>query len=192
MIFKSAKHSISRGYNKNYTPCRDDECEQLYKEHIDSENTEYASTAPSLFNLLGEKRRQRWNEAALSIDFTHSSRKAWQTLNSLTGRSTLKTEKFPVTANSIAAQLVQNGRFPNHDREFTRQVSKEYISLWRSQSVDTDLARDFSGPDNIHAEILIHAGDHAKEWLRKFFNNCPLTCELQRICRSKGYCYRHT
>ena len=118
--------------------------------------------------------------------------KSGKTLNSLTARSTLTTGKCPVTANSIAAQLVQNGRFPNHDREFTGQVSKEYTSLWRSQSVDTDLARDFSGPDNIHAEFLIHAGDHAKEWLRKFFNKCLLTCELQRICRSKGYCYRYT
>ena len=87
-----------------------------------------------------------------------------------------------------------------HDREFTRQVSKEYTSLWRAQSVDTDLARDFSyeeltialkhlrhgkapDPDNIHAEFLIHAGDHAKEWLRKFFNKCLQTCKLPRIWR---------
>ena len=144
ILTNSAKHSIPRGYNKNYIPCWDDECEQLYKEHIDSENTESASTATSLLNVLDEKRRQRWNETVSSIDFTHSSRKAWQTLNRLTGRSTLQTGKCPVTANSIAAQLVQNGRFPNYDREFTRQVSKEYTSLWRAQSVDTDLARDFS------------------------------------------------
>ena len=95
---------------------------------------------------------------------------------------------------------MQNGRFPNHDREFTRQVSKEYTSLWRAQTVDTDLARDFSyeeltialkhlrhgkapGPDNIHAEFLIHAGDHAKEWLRKFFNKCLQMCKLPRIWR---------
>ena len=39
------------------------------------------------------------------------------------------------------------------------------------------------GPDNIHAEFLIHAGDHAQEWLRKFFNKCLLTCKLPRIWR---------
>ena len=33
------------------------------------------------------------------------------------------------------------------------------------------------GPDNIHA------GDHAKEWLRKFFNKCLQTCKLPRIRR---------
>ena len=91
-------------------------------------------------------------------------------LNRLTGRSTLTTGKCPaVTANSIAAQLVQNGRFPNHDRGFSRQVLKEYTSLWRAQRVVTGLARDCSyeeltiafkhlrhgkatGPDNIHAQ----------------------------------------
>ena len=129
ILTNSAKHSIPRGYNKNYIPCWDDECEQLYKEHIDSENTESASATTSLLNVLDEKRRQRCNETVSSIDFTHSSRKAWQTLNRLTGRSTLQTAKCPVTVNSIAAQRVQNGRFPNHDREFTRQVSKECTSL---------------------------------------------------------------
>ena len=38
-------------------------------------------------------------------------------------------------------------------------------------------------PHNIHAEFLIHAGDHAKEWLRKFFNKSLLTCKLPMIWR---------
>ena len=58
--------------------------EQLYKEHIDSENTEYVPTATSILNVLGEKRRQRQNKTVFAIDFMHSSRKAWQTLNRLT------------------------------------------------------------------------------------------------------------
>ena len=79
-----------------------------------------------------------------------------------------------MTGNSIAAQLVQYSRFPNLDREVTRQVSKEYTSLRSAQRVDTDLARDNSyeeltialkhvmhgkapSPDNIQAEFLIHA-----------------------------------
>ena len=107
-----------------------------------------------------------------------------------------------MTANSFAAQrLVQNGRFPDHDRELPDK-RKEYTSLWRAQSVDTDLARDFSyeeltialkhlrhgkapGPYNIHAAFLLHAGDHANEWLRTFFNKCLLTCKLPRINKPK-------
>ena len=143
-----AKHSIRRGYNKNYIPCWDDECEQLYKEHIDSENTEYASTATSLLNVLDEKRRQRWNETVSSIDFADSSRKAWQTLNRRTGRSTLQTGKCPVTANSIAAQLVQNGRLPNHDREFTRQVYRRNTLVCGALKVSTLTSRDTSRTRN--------------------------------------------
>ena len=57
------------------------------------------------------------------------------------------------------------------------------------------------GPDNIHAEFLIH-GDHAKEWLQKFFNKCLLVvlpCKLPRIWRRatviailiEGHIYHH-
>ena len=88
----------------------------------------------------------------------------------------LEPNKSPGGGDGLLGQhyKMQNGRFPNHDREFTRQVSKECTRLWRAQSVDTDLGRDFSyeelalalkqlrhgkapGPDNIHAVFLIHA-----------------------------------
>ena len=67
ILTNSAKHSIPRGYNKNYIPCWDDECEQLYKKHIDSETTESASTATSLLDVLDEKRRQRWTETVSTL-----------------------------------------------------------------------------------------------------------------------------
>ena len=42
--------------------------------------------ATALLAKLDRKRRDRWFEAVQSIDFSHSSRKAW-TLSNLTGRS---------------------------------------------------------------------------------------------------------
>lgn len=49
-----------------------------------------------------------WEETT-SIDFTHSSRKAWQTYKKLTGRS--NTPKLClVIAEAIASALVGNGR----------------------------------------------------------------------------------
>ena len=38
-------------------------------------------------------------------------------------------------------------------------------------------------PDKTHAEFLTDAGDHAKEWLRKFFSKYLITCKLPRIWR---------
>ena len=39
ILTKSAKHSIPCGYNNTYIPCWDDECEEIYKEHISTQRT---------------------------------------------------------------------------------------------------------------------------------------------------------
>ena len=49
------------------------------------DDSSLATTA--LLAKLDRKRRDRWSEAVRSIDFSHSSRKAWSILNNLTGRS---------------------------------------------------------------------------------------------------------
>ena len=74
---------------------------------------------------LDEKSQERWIETVESIDFTHSSRKAWHTINRLTGRTASKPGKCPVSADAIASKLLQNGRFTNPDHDFSRQVGKE-------------------------------------------------------------------
>ena len=51
----------------------------------------------------------RWSEAVQTIDFSHSSRKAWSILNSLTGRSRRSPRHCAVSANAIASVLVNNG-----------------------------------------------------------------------------------
>jgi len=48
-----------------------------------------------------EKKQERWEEAVNSIDFLHSSRKAWSTINKLTGRSGRSSRVCPISANSI-------------------------------------------------------------------------------------------
>ena len=62
-----------------------------------------------LLHKLDEVRRARWTEVVESVDFTHSSCKAaWQTINKLTGSSTMHS-RCPVTANAIASQVLNNG-----------------------------------------------------------------------------------
>ena len=77
------------------------------------------------------------------VDFTHSSRKAWQTINKLTSRSTTHS-RCPVTANAIASQLLNNGRFPDADRDFARWTSREVTSLSRAATADANLSSDFT------------------------------------------------
>ena len=88
IIKKAAKKTIPRGYRNNYIPCWDAECESLYKTFLQSPQGDDSSlAATTLLAKLDRKRRDRWSEAVRSIDFSHSSRKAWSILNNLTGRS---------------------------------------------------------------------------------------------------------
>ena len=85
IIKKAAKKTIPRGYRNNYIPCWDAECESLYKTFLQSPQGDSSLAATALLAKLDRKRRDRWSEAVRSIDFTHSSRKAWSILNNLTG-----------------------------------------------------------------------------------------------------------
>jgi len=86
--------------------------------------------AASLLSRLGQKKQERW-EAVNPIDFSHSSRKAWRTINKLTDRSGRSFHQNPVSANSIATQLVKNGAHRTGDRESTRLVNKELSDRWK-------------------------------------------------------------
>ena len=77
-IRKAAKKTIPRGYRNNYISCWDAECESLYKTFLQSpQGSDSSLAATALLAKLDRKRRDRWSEAVRSIDFSHSSRKAW-------------------------------------------------------------------------------------------------------------------
>ena len=200
MLTDAAKKHIPRGVRKNYVPCWDKECEVLLHAHNEAKtNAEKAKTATDLMARLNTKRRERWTETVESIDFTHSSRRAWQTINKLTGKAS-KPRSCPITANAIAAQLINNGRFPDADKSFTRKISGEVNVLRRAPSVDLNLSGDFTydemelafkhlkpnkaaGLDNIHPEFILHQGSKATEWLRSFCSLCLRTSKLPKLWR---------
>ena len=101
---------MPRGYRNNYIPCWGAECESLYKTFLQSPQGDDSSlAATALLAKLDRKRRDRWSEAVRSIDFSHSSRKAWSILNNLTGRSRHSPHHCSVSANAIASQLLEMG-----------------------------------------------------------------------------------
>ena len=80
-----------------------------------------------------------------SIDFSHSSRKAWSILNNLTGRSRHSPRHCPVSADAIASQLVRNGKYEAADRKSSRLVSQEVSDLWRNTTPDAvNISDNFS------------------------------------------------
>ena len=109
--------------------------------------TTQRDAAIALLAKLDRNRRDRWSEAVRSIDFSHSSRKAWSILNNLAGRSRHSPR---LLADSIASQLVRNGKYESVDRKSSRLVSQEVSDLWRATTSDT-----VNISDNFHRENLL-------------------------------------
>ena len=108
------------------------ECEALYQAFLRALQDEGSNTdASALLTRIDKGRRKRWSEAVNDIDFTLSSRLAWNAINNLTGRTRQSYRPCPFSVNSIASQLIKNGTFKTNDRESTRVVLKEVSKLWR-------------------------------------------------------------
>ena len=138
---------------------------------------------------------------ARSIDFSHSSRKAWSILNNLTGRSRHSPRHSPASADAIASQLVRNGKYEAVDRKSTQLVSQEVSDLWRATIPDAvNISDNFSrrefaaalqhlkpgkslGPNSICSELILHAGAALKSWLRDFLSSCLPRLKILKIWR---------
>ena len=138
-------------------------------------------------------------EALRSIDFSHSSRKAWSILNNLTGRSRHSHRHCPVSADAIASQLIRNEKYEVVDRKSSRLISQEVSDLWRATTPDeVNISDNFSqrkftaehlkpgkapGPDSIFSEFILHAGADLKSWLSDFFYSCLCRLKIPNIWR---------
>ena len=202
ILSTAAKRSIPRGRRTNHIPCWDAECEELYQRFLSlPEGLDSSRAATALLSRLDRKRKDRWSEAVRNIDFSHSSRLAWNTINNLTGRSRQAPRQCPVSANAIASQLVKNGKYEGASRESTRLVLHELSDLWRATpSHSVNLSGDFSprefsaalqhlkpgkapGPDSICPELIIHAGAGLKSWLRGFLSSCLRHLTIPKVWR---------
>ena len=111
-------------------------------------------------------------------------------MNNLTGRSRHSPRHCPILADSIASQLVRNGKYESVDRKSSRLVSQEVSDFWRATTPDpVNISDNFSqrefaaalqhlkpgkapGPDSICSELILHAGAALKSWLRDFLSSC--------------------
>ena len=135
---------------------------------------EIRETADKLIDHLDQTRTERWKETVESINFTHSSREAWSTINRLTGRKKSSTKQANAPrASEVATAFVNNGKFKNHDKAFKRKVQELLREQRQKPSVDDQLCQAFTpaemttalkilkagkapGPDDIHPEYIIH------------------------------------
>jgi len=126
----------------------------------------------------------------LRISFSHR-----ETINKLSGRSGRSFHQCPVSANSIATQLVMNG-----DRESTRLVNKELSDRWKiSTSEGHSISESFRpeelaalrhlkpgkspGLDSIFPEFILHAASALKSWFCDFLSSWMHHLKITKIWR---------
>ena len=145
--------------------------------------------------MTSRQRQARWEETVTSIDFTHSSRKAWSTINRLSGLSS-KPKPCLVTANSIASVLVENGKWRDKSADSKRHtIVSQPASPGLSGPVTLEQLMDSiihmkngkaRGIDLFHTEFIKHLGFHALNWLRLFLSNCLSTLTIPAITVAQG------
>ena len=127
-VMPSAQQPKSISHVVDEIPCWDAECENLYQMFLQSpEGSDSSRAASALLSRLDRKRRDRWSEAVQTIDFSHSSRKAWSILNNLTGRSRRSPRHCAVSANAIASVLVNNSKYEDIDCKSSRLCLKKCL-----------------------------------------------------------------
>ena len=164
------------------------------------EGSDSSRAASALLFRLDRKRRDRWSEAVQTIDFSHSSRKAWSILNNFTGRSRRFFWHCAVPANATASILVNNSKYEDIDPTSSRLVSQEVSDLWRAPTSAVNVCESFTplefaaalihlkpgkapGPDSICPELLLHAGAALKSWLCGFLSSCLHHLKIPKIWR---------
>jgi hypothetical protein len=124
-VIATAKKHIPRGYRKQYIPGWSKKSEDLYKEFVESGDSEIAD---DLVTSLDLARRQKWMETMESMDFKTSSREAWSLLRKLGEGDKIKNTKQPISPNTIASHIAQTSRAKS-DKAHTKSVRADLKSL---------------------------------------------------------------
>ena len=80
------------------------------------------------------------------------SRRGWSTINKLTGCKNVSPNPNSITPNAVVSCLLNNGKFKNPNRQFTREVNRQLKEESDSPSADQNLYEQFTD-DEIIATI---------------------------------------
>ena len=180
---KLQKTQHPEGFGKNYIPKWDTTCGELASRLEEAESPEEKLLSSNrLIDHLNSKRKEEWISIVENVNMERSSRRAWKTINKLTGRKNVSPNPNSISPNAVASCLLNNGKFKNPNRQFTREVNHQLKEAWNSPSADQNLCNDFTleeivtaiktlkagkapGVDNLHPEFFLHLHESCMEWL---------------------------
>lgn len=200
LVLSTASKCIPRGYRKEYIPGWSRECEDLFNEFKDTESSD---TANELLQSLNKARREKWVKTTESLNFTHSSRRAWSLLRKLSSGNPNGngTTTYP-NPSDIAKRIVnisKSARQPSdkqaiyqlNDRKRAQQAPLEVSRPFAEEELETAITAlsigKAAGLDNIYPEFLKHTGSKTKKWLLTVFNailatgNLPMAFKRSKI-----------
>jgi len=107
----SAKQCVPNGHRKNYVSSSEKEFKILYRSLVRIlVETDSDKATSSLLTRLGRKMHVRWEKTVNSINFSHSCCNALSNINKRTCKSENPSRLCPVSANTIASQIVRKGQ----------------------------------------------------------------------------------
>ena len=144
----------------NYIPGLTEESQSLYEAY----KKQYTSnpfaegtldTGNKLIDTMKEEKKKRWEEVITSIDLTHHSRKAWQTIKKLSNDPTSPNPPCLVNSNQVAHHLLVNGHGTMPTKEPSTQSTQVvahnvYHMLHREQDPqDMEAIKDYRHTENM-------------------------------------------
>lgn len=195
VIKGAARRCIPRGCRKEYIPGWTAESESLLKEFEENGNNE---TATKLIQSLNDNRKQIWTDTVSSLDFTHSSRKAWSLIRKLDSSKPAGGQKLSVNINDLAKHMISISKI-NRDKQVVREIRsalkhKKQLAKQQPSQFSCPFSREetlegikniksgkAAGIDGIYPEFLQHLGPATISWLTKFFSNILETGNLPSL-----------
>ena len=139
------------------------------------------------------EQKERWEEMITSIDLTHNSRKAWNTIKSISNDLTMPTPPCLVNANQVVHQLLVTGRGnmptkPKRPILTTEEQSEQSLvhpfteeEYWKGiMTLENNKA---AGIDDILVEQLKHLIPRTRNWLHSMLNTCFTKNKISKVWR---------
>ena len=192
-----SRRPIPRGCRTNYIPGLTEESQSLYeayKKQCSSnpfvEGTR--ETGNKLIDTMKEEKKKRWEEVITSIDLTHNSRKALQTIRKLSNDPTSPNPPCLVNSNQVSHHLLVNGQGtmptkPKCPALPTVEKKTSLVSAFSEEEYRKGIAalknNKAAGIEDILMEQLKHLGPKPHKWLHTILNTCFIENKIPKIWR---------
>ena len=153
-------------------------------------NEDTVRVGDALLDEIPETQRSKWKEMIESTDFTHSSRKAWKTINKLTKDYTEPQQQCKVTADQVAHQLLLNGK--GNKLHVPRREKMPRQTVTESKLTSPFLMEDLldgvkalknnkaAGLDDMLCEQIKHFGEATLRWILQMMNSILKTHNIPK------------